>query len=132
MTKPLSEITDTLESLRAWIRGAGTEYEPTPPPQADADDALRSVLESLDLQAGANANLLAKNLRLEDETERLRADFADFREMHYDTKGEIERLRARIEAALAQLKRNLCDCREDDCHHCELVRLTVEALKGDK
>ena len=43
----MSDLVKTLESLRAWIRGAGTEYEPTPPPQADADDALREALRRL-------------------------------------------------------------------------------------
>ena len=102
-------------------------------------ESIRSVLAENRGHHANNTALAARcdhlerrAVKAEEENERLRADFADFREMHYDTKGEIERLRARIEAALAQLKRNLCDCREDDCHHCELVRLTVEALKGDK
>ena len=85
-------------------------------------ESIRSVLESLDLQAGANAKLLAKNLRLEDENERLRADFADFREMHYDTKGEIERLRARIEAALAL----------QESSDPPVYGLVVKALRGEK
>jgi len=57
------------------------------------------------------------------ENERLRADRDGFKDI-------ARNQRKCIEAARALLKRNPCDCREDDCHHCELVRLTVEALKG--
>ena len=130
MTKPLSEIAGTLESLRAWIRGAGTEYEPTPPPQADADDALRSVLESLDLQAaGANANLLAKNLRLKAEVERLRGE-------NNRIWGDANAMQARIEAVLALHKTRMggpfCpECGQEVGKGGYCTSPTVKALKGE-
>jgi hypothetical protein len=125
---------ETLEKLQHWIRSAldGEQMGLTvgmegvePPRQAEADAAIRAVLEELDevkaicinLMNDADPSLREENerlqaeaghkhewaLRLQKENERLRASMVDhFQKEHIEGDGpEIDRWKARIEAALA-------------------------------
>ena len=113
-------MSDPVQTLERWLdRG-----EKWAIPTRDFAPAVRSVLESLDLQSGANAKLLAKNLRLEAENERLRAEVTR-------TQAERTTYWLRIEAALALHKEQAWSGRCEVCDRAWPCP-TVKALKGEK
>ena len=100
----------TLEKLQRWIRSAGTGHEEPAPPQRDADNALRAVLEeneqlekNKEFQRGMcdrrEAEFKAETDHLKAENERLRAEAARLEEKRIELLEAIRVARDRLEGA---------------------------------
>jgi len=86
---------ETLEKLQRWIRSAGTEYEEPAPPQLDADNAIRGVLE--------------ENKRLRGLLEAQEKSRVSVEEWSQEKSLVIDRLTAQRDEALAAMNADTAD-----------------------
>jgi len=130
----------TLEKLQRWIRSAGTGHEEPAPPQRDADNALRAVLEenerlekNKEFQRGMcdrrEAEFKAETDHLKAENERLRDEVAWLEERNAMN---VKTYQDRIDAALAIPGRERLKNEPLETDYAEVVGLMVRAIKGEE